>query len=59
MYNLAVFKTAAAADVPLLDITSCFLSRPNYADYLCEDGIHPNSEGYRLIANALYEQMKI
>ena len=53
MFNLLVFRAGNSAGAPVLDISSCFLSRPNYTNYLCEDGIHPNWEGHRLIADAL------
>jgi len=57
MFNLAVFHIAAMAGVPVLDISSCFLSRPNYTNMICEDGIHPNQEGHQLIADALALQI--
>ncbi|MGI6316459.1 MAG: SGNH/GDSL hydrolase family protein [Christensenellales bacterium] len=53
MFNLAVFKIGAAAKAKVLDITSCFFSKPNYKKLLCEDGIHPNSEGHLLIADTI------
>ena len=53
MFNLLVFKVGSLAGVPVLDITSCFLSTPNYTRLLCDDGIHPNSAGHRLIASAI------
>lgn len=58
MYNLAVFRIGAAADVPVLDISSCFMIRPNYSRLLCEDGIHLNTEAHRLIAETLIGQLK-
>ena len=39
--------------VPVIDITSPFLVRKDYRDYLCSDGIHPNEEGHRIIADAI------
>lgn len=53
MYNLQVFKLAIAMDVPVIDITSAFLSRKDYREYMCEDGIHPNERGHRLIADEI------
>lgn len=58
MYNLQVFKLAIAMNVPVIDITTAFLSRKNYRDYLCEDGIHPNEDGHRLIADAICDHLK-
>lgn len=57
MYNLFVFQIGRTVEVPVLDISSCFLSRPNYTKFLCDDGIHPNSKGHRLIADAIASQL--
>jgi lysophospholipase L1-like esterase len=56
-YNIEIFKLAVANDVPIIDITSIFLERKNYSDYLCEDGIHPNGEGHKLIAAAIKDHV--
>ncbi|MGM9767998.1 MAG: SGNH/GDSL hydrolase family protein [Candidatus Cryptobacteroides sp.] len=53
MYNLELYRLAASCNVPVIDITSCFLSKRNYSDYLCEDGMHPNEKGHRLISDAI------
>lgn len=53
MYNLEVFKIAIENQVPVIDITSEFLKQKNYKDFLCEDGIHPNEQGHRLIASSI------
>ena len=53
MYNLELYRLASSCSVPVIDITSCFLSKRNYSDYLCEDGMHPNEEGHRLISDAI------
>ena len=52
-YNIEVFKLAIANEVPVIDITSIFLEKKNYSYYLCEDGIHPNKKGHKLIAEAI------
>ena len=52
-YNIEVFKLAIANEVPVIDITSVFLEKKNYSYYLCEDGIHPNKKGHKLIADAI------
>lgn len=53
MYNCAVCDISCATQTPLIDIRSAFLVRPDYSDFLCEDGIHPNEKGHRLIKSAL------
>ena len=55
-YNLEVFKLASGCGVPVIDITSAFLSSKNYTRFLCDDGIHPNREGHKLIAEAIAEE---
>lgn len=52
-YNLEVFKLASELDVPLIDITSPFLEERRPGELLCADGIHPNKDGHRLIADAI------
>ena len=52
-YNIEIFKLAIANAVPVVDITSVFLGERNYSRYLCEDGIHPNEKGHKLIAEAI------
>lgn len=54
MYSLAATKLAYETGALYVDVRSAFLDKRNYKDSLiCEDGIHPNENGYRLIANEL------
>ncbi len=50
MYSIEAEKLARHNDVPLIDIRTPFLMNKNYADYLCEDGAHPNESGHALIS---------
>lgn len=50
MYNMRACTTAAREKVLLIDIRSALLARKNYRDFLCEDGIHLNVEGHKLVA---------
>ncbi len=54
-YNLGIFKLALESGVPVIDITSAFLSKKCFQDYMCPDGIHPNEKGHRLIADTVCE----
>ena len=54
-YNLEVFKLAILKRVPVIDITSAFLGRRDYGDFMCADGIHPNERGHALIADSIVE----
>lgn len=49
MYNDAVSRLAAEFSVPVIDIRSAFLQTDNYSSLLCQDGIHPNRAGHRLL----------
>lgn len=57
-YNLEVFKLAIKNEVPIIDITSKFLEQKDYSIFLCEDGIHPNEKGHKLISEAIQEHIK-
>ena len=37
----------------VFDLRSEFLLQRNFASLMCEDGIHPNMDGYKLIRNAV------
>ena len=53
MYNIRVHSVASAMRVPVIDIRSAFLLRTDYGELLCDDGIHPNEAGHRLISGTL------
>ena len=57
-YNLAVCQVAKECGVPLIDISSAFLETHCYQNFLCEDGIHPNQEGHRLISSVIGNEIK-
>src|SRR5574344_523151 len=52
-YNLEIFKLGARLNVPVIDITSIFLEKPNLSELYCPDGMHPNEAGHALIAEAI------
>ena len=52
-YNIEVFMLGQRCQIPVIDITSGFLEKKNYTTCLCEDGIHPNAEGHKLITDTL------
>lgn len=57
-YNIETFKLAINNNISIIDITSKFLEQKNYSIFLCEDGIHPNEEGHKLISEAIQEHIK-
>lgn len=58
MYSIAIEKLSIEMKIPLIDIRSGFLSKDNYSDYLCSDGIHPNEKGHLLIFKALQKRVE-
>ena len=52
-YALEALKTALATDTEVFDLRSQFLYQRDFADFMCEDGIHPNPAGHALIAQAV------
>lgn len=54
-YNMEIFRLGSEKDVPVIDITSVFLEKKDYSDYICDDGIHPNERGHELIASAIMD----
>ena len=54
-YNMEIFRLGAEKRVPVIDITSVFLERKDFAQFICEDGIHPNEAGHELIESAVVD----
>lgn len=57
-YALAVYRVAVEKCCPALDLREAFLAAMNPAELLCVDGIHPNVEGQRVIAEAAIAMIK-
>lgn len=50
---------AHSYDVPFADISSYWLSHnSNISEHYFDDGVHPNDNGYHVMANALYQIFK-
>ena len=58
MYNAAVCDLCVTEGLPLADIRSPFLFRQDYSRLLCEDGIHPNEGGHKMIAETMISFLK-
>ena len=58
MYNAAICDLSNSMKIPMIDIRSAFLVKRDYSDYLCEDGIHPNERGHKLIKDTLVDAIK-
>ncbi|MCX7885245.1 MAG: SGNH/GDSL hydrolase family protein [Caloramator sp.] len=58
-YNSAIIDTAIITNTKWIDIRGAFLKQPDYRKFLCIDGIHPNSEGHKIIADKMLEFTKV
>ena len=57
LYNLATMRIAQRAGAQWIDVTSGLLKDHNFRAYLCDDGIHPNERGQRMIAEAVLQNL--
>lgn len=57
-YNAAVLDTAQETNTPYIDVRGAFLDTPDYTKYLCKDGIHPNEDGHKLIADRILNYLE-
>lgn len=57
-YSLAATNLARTLNCNLIDIRESFLLEVNYSRYLCLDGIHPNSEGHKLMNKVFSDYIK-
>ena len=58
LYNLATMRIAQRTGVQWIDVTSGLLKGHNFRTYLCDDGIHPNERGQRMIAEAVLQSLR-
>ena len=54
-YSRAVEKIAKDSNCLLVDLRGAFLGKRRVENLLCEDGIHPNTEGQKVITQAFSE----
>lgn len=57
LYSNAISRLAAQLNLPLLDVRNCFLSRRDCTNLIARDGIHLTEAGYRLVFDALRDQI--
>ena len=58
MYNLATLQVAQRTGAQWIDVTTAFVKERNYRSLLCDDGIHPNEQGLRKIAELILSALK-
>lgn len=55
-YAEAVREVAEELDVPLIDVCTAFLERPDSGE-LIPDGVHPDARGHRLVADVYVRRL--
>jgi len=54
-YSSVVASVAENCDIPLADARRYFLKTPDFREYVCSDGIHPNAGGHQLITTSILD----
>jgi acyl-CoA thioesterase I len=57
-YNAAVLRVAEETKTRLIDIRSAFLENEDYTTLICDDGIHPNKAGHKVIAEKILQYIR-
>ncbi len=57
-YNAAVLRVAEETKTRLIDIRSAFLENDDYTTLICDDGIHPNKDGHKVIAEKILQYIR-
>lgn len=57
-YNSAIMRIAQETQTIWIDVRGAFLQNPDFPKLLCTDGIHPNREGHKVIADKITEFLK-
>lgn len=57
-YSSAVINVAQETNTKWIDVRGAFLQTPDYRKLICKDGIHPNTEGHKIIADKIFEFVK-
>ncbi|MBP5373049.1 MAG: SGNH/GDSL hydrolase family protein [Clostridia bacterium] len=58
MFSNAIGEACRKYEVPLIDLRKPFLDSLEFSSYLCDDGIHPNERGQKLIFDSVFEFAK-
>lgn len=53
-YSRAIEVIAKDEKIPLIDLRGAFLRKRRVEDYICSDGIHPNTKGQELMSDEFY-----
>ncbi|MGZ4112498.1 MAG: SGNH/GDSL hydrolase family protein [Tumebacillaceae bacterium] len=54
-YSKALKNLLASLELPSIDVRAAFAKWPTLATLISDDGIHPTSEGYRLMSETIFQ----
>ena len=57
-YSSIITKVAEETHTKFIDVRSAFLQYPDFANFICRDGMHPNREGHKVIADKIIDYIK-
>lgn len=58
LYSSVIEELAHEQNVPFIDVRKAFLEKKNLNELLCEDGIHPNNMGHKIITDTVTKFMQ-
>lgn len=57
LYNLQLNKLIEQLNLPSIDVRTALKKAGNITDFISDDGIHLNSEGYKKMSDVIFEEM--
>lgn len=57
LYNLRLMELCHQKNVQVVDMRSAFLQHEDFLSLICADGIHPNRDGYRFMADVWMREL--
>ena len=57
-YSSVITKVAEETHTKFIDVRSAFLKHPDFTKFICRDGMHPNREGHKVIADQIIDYIK-
>lgn len=58
LYSATIEDIAREYDCPFIDVRKAFLEKQDLNELLCDDGIHPNSKGHKIITDSVKSFIK-
>lgn len=58
VYNLNLMEYCFKNGIFMIDMRKAFLETPDYRTLMCQDGIHPNQDGYKFMSGIWEKELK-